>query len=60
MSTNLDIARSRLQEAAASILMEMGNARTDDQQESLALMEKGIDEVEVQISNYPEADNEHT
>lgn len=60
MSTNLEIARSRLQEAAASILMEMGNARTDDQQESLALMEKGIDEVEVQISNYPEADNEHS
>lgn len=52
MSRNLDIARSRLQEAAANILLEMGNAKTDEQQESLALMEKGINEVEALISNY--------
>lgn len=58
MSEHLDIARSRLQEAATSILMEMGFAITDEQQEALALMEKGINEVEVLISIYPKAKND--
>ncbi len=58
MSKHLDISRSRLQEAGTSILMEMGCAITDEQQEALALMEKGINEVEALISNYPKADND--
>ena len=58
MSEHLDIARSRLQEAGTSILMEMGRAKSDEQQESLALMEKGINEIEALISSYPKAANE--
>ncbi len=58
MSKHLDIARSRLQEAGTSILMEMGCAKKDEQQESLALMEKGINEIEALINNYPKADDE--
>ncbi len=52
MSQNLDLARSRLEEAATLILVEMGDASTDEQQESLALMEKGINDVEVMINAY--------
>lgn len=58
MSAHLDIARSRLQEAGASILMEMGHAKNDEQQECLALMEKGINEIEALINSYPKADDE--
>lgn len=60
MGKHLDIARSRLQEAGTSILMEMGHAKNDEQQESLALMEKGINEIEALISSYPKADNGHS
>ncbi len=57
MSEHLDIARSRLQEAGTSILMEMGRAKSDEQQESLALMEKAINEIEALINSYPKADD---
>lgn len=52
MSRNLDDARGYLQDAAKKVLLEMGNAKTDDQQEALALMEKGITEVKALISDY--------
>ena len=52
MSQNLEIAKSRLQEAATSVLMETGSAKTDDQQEALSLIQKGISEVEAMIGNY--------
>ncbi len=58
MSEHLDIARSRLQEAGASIFMETGHAKTDEQQESLALMQKGITEIKALINSYPKADDE--
>lgn len=60
MSTPLEIARTRLQEAGTNVLLEMGKAKTDDQQEALALMEKGISEVEALISSYPKADDEQS
>ena len=52
MSQNLDEACSFLQDAAKKIFLEMTAARTDDQQESLALMQKGISEVEALIGDY--------
>ena len=58
MSRNLDDARGYLQDAARSVFREMGKGKTDDQQETLALMEKGINEVKALIGNYEGSDGE--
>ncbi len=52
MPQNLDIAQARLKEAAADIVLEVGRAKTDEQQESLALMLKSIEEVKALIYSY--------
>ena len=52
MSRNLDNALNLLQDAAKKIFLEMSAAGSDDQQESLALMQKGISEVEALIGDY--------
>ena len=52
MPQNLDIAQARLKEAATNIVLEIGHAKTDEQQEALALMLKGIEEIKAQIYSY--------
>ena len=52
MSQNLDNARIQLQEANTSIFHEVGKTKTDEQSESLALMQKLIDEIQALINAY--------
>lgn len=52
MSTNLDNACMQLEEANTSIFHEIGRAKTDEQSESLALMQKMIDEIQALIITY--------
>ncbi len=53
MSKNLDIARSRLQEARTAIFLETGNQlNTIEQEEALEAMSILINEIESMINAY--------
>ncbi len=52
MSQNLDDALKLMQDAAKKLFLETSAAKTDDQQEALALMQKGISEVKALIGSY--------
>ncbi len=60
MSQNLDDALRLLQDAGKKIFLEMSAAGTDDQQEAIALMQKGISEVKALIGEYEYGKTEHT
>ena len=53
MTSNLDIARTRLQEARTAIFLETGNpVNTLEQEEALEVMSVLINEIESMINAY--------